>query len=69
MEIQVQAFGYATNDELNSLVLRAGLHWREVDLLRTYVGYAFQSGAVTSRVSAPTALSISKCPPDCITKP
>jgi glutamate dehydrogenase len=49
--------GDATNDELNSLVLRAGLHWREVDLLRTYVGYAFQSGAVTSRVSAPTALA------------
>jgi glutamate dehydrogenase len=48
--------GDATNDELNALVLKAGLHWREVDLLRTYVGYAFQSGAVTSRVSAPAAL-------------
>ncbi|MEJ2538385.1 MAG: NAD-glutamate dehydrogenase [Gemmatimonadota bacterium] len=46
----------ATNDELNALVLKAGLHWREVDLIRTYVGYAFQSGAVTSRVSAPSAL-------------
>ena len=48
--------GDATNDELNSLVLKAGLHWREVDLIRTYVGYAFQIGAVTSRVSAPVAL-------------
>ena len=53
--LAVQA-GDATNDELNALVLRAGLHWREVDILRTYVGYAFQSGAVTSRVSAPAAL-------------
>ncbi len=48
--------GKATNDTLNSLVVAAGLHWREVDLLRTYAGYAFQVGAVPSRLSVPGAL-------------
>ncbi|HSG47375.1 MAG TPA: NAD-glutamate dehydrogenase [Longimicrobiales bacterium] len=48
--------GDASNDILNSLVLKAGLHWREVDILRTYVGYAFQLGAIPSRASGPGAL-------------
>ncbi len=48
--------GDATNDILNALVLRAGLHWREVDLLRAYVGYAFQLRAIPSRASGPAAL-------------
>ncbi len=48
--------GDATNDELNSLILLAGLSWREVDVLRAYATYAFQLGVVPSRRSLPTAL-------------
>ena len=48
--------GDATNDELNALVLLAGLSWREVDVLRAYAAYAFQLGVVPSRLSLPTAL-------------
>lgn len=48
--------GDAVNDSLNRLVLGAGLHWREVDVIRAYVGYAFQVGAVPSRQSLPSAL-------------
>ncbi|HIF22722.1 MAG TPA: NAD-glutamate dehydrogenase, partial [Gemmatimonadetes bacterium] len=48
--------GDATNDNLNALVLLAGLSWRELDVLRTYVTYAFQLGVVPSRLSLPTAL-------------
>ena len=48
--------GDATNDVLNALVLLAGLSWREVDVLRAYVAYAFQLGVVPSRLSLPTAL-------------
>ncbi len=48
--------GDATNDALNALVLLAGLSWREVDVLRAYVAYAFQLGVVPSRLSLPTAL-------------
>jgi glutamate dehydrogenase len=48
--------GEAANDSLNALVLSAGLAWREVDVLRAYAEYAFQSGAVPSRLSLPTAL-------------
>jgi glutamate dehydrogenase len=44
------------SDALSALVLVAGLDWREVDLLRTYTEYAFQLGAVPSRISLPTAL-------------
>ncbi len=49
--------GDALNDTLNSLVLSVGLHWREVDVLRAYVGYAFQAGAVPSRRTLPNVLS------------
>ncbi|HKJ01216.1 MAG TPA: NAD-glutamate dehydrogenase domain-containing protein, partial [Longimicrobiales bacterium] len=48
--------GDALNDSLNKLVLGAGLHWREVDVLRAYSGYAFQAGAVPSRLALPNAL-------------
>jgi len=44
-------------DALNTLVMAAGLHWREVDVLRAYVGYAFQMQAVPSRGSIPAALA------------
>jgi len=48
--------GDALNDSLNKLVLGAGLHWREVEVLRAYAAYAFQSGAVPSRMALPGAL-------------
>jgi len=48
--------GHALDDPLNALVLRAGLAWREVDLLRAYAEYAFQSGAVPARLTLPNAL-------------
>jgi glutamate dehydrogenase len=37
------------SDILNSLILSAGLEWRDVALLRAYAGYAFRSTAVGSR--------------------
>ncbi|MEN8374021.1 MAG: NAD-glutamate dehydrogenase [Gemmatimonadota bacterium] len=48
--------GAAANDALNGLVLDAGLHWRLVDVLRAYAEYAFQIGAVPSRISLINAL-------------
>ncbi len=48
--------GDAVSDTLNALVVMAGLHWREVDALRGYAGYAFQVGAVPSRSALPSAL-------------
>jgi glutamate dehydrogenase len=48
--------GDAVSDSLNALVLTAGLHWREVDVLRGLAGYAFQRGSVASRVALPSAL-------------
>jgi glutamate dehydrogenase len=48
--------GDTLSDKLNALVLSAGLHWREVDVLRGYAASAFQIGAVPSRLSIPSAL-------------
>jgi glutamate dehydrogenase len=48
--------GDAPNDIFNTLVLAAGLHWREVDVLRTYANYAFQIGALPTRFSPARAL-------------
>jgi len=48
--------GDTLSDPLNRLVLSAGLKWREVDVLRAYAGYAFQVGAVPSRMALPSAL-------------
>jgi glutamate dehydrogenase len=48
--------GDAVNDTLNRLVMGAGLHWREADVLRAYAGYAFQAKAVPSRLALPLAL-------------
>ena len=48
--------GEALSDPLNSLVVSAGLRWREVDVLRGYAEYAFQIGAVPSRNSLQSAL-------------
>ncbi|MDB4951740.1 MAG: NAD-glutamate dehydrogenase [Gemmatimonadetes bacterium] len=48
--------GAAARDPFNALVLRAGLRWREVDVLRTYANYASQVGAVPSRLAPVRAL-------------
>jgi glutamate dehydrogenase len=48
--------GDSPDDLYNSLVLAAGLRWREVDLIRTYSNYAFQADAVPSRLSPARAL-------------
>jgi glutamate dehydrogenase len=48
--------GDAVSDRLNALVVSAGLHWREVDVLRGFAGYAFQVGAVPSRAALSNAL-------------
>ena len=42
--------GWARNLEVNCLVLSAGLTWRETALLHAYAAYAFQIGAVPSRL-------------------
>ncbi|HJN75483.1 MAG TPA: NAD-glutamate dehydrogenase [Myxococcota bacterium] len=44
--------GSAEDDELNRLVLRAALPWRDVDLLRAYRGHLFQLGLSRARVTA-----------------
>ncbi len=41
--------GKLENDCLNSLIVRAGLTWRQVDLLRAYVNYAVQLQLATAR--------------------
>ncbi|MEQ1857855.1 MAG: NAD-glutamate dehydrogenase [Longimicrobiales bacterium] len=48
--------GDAVSDSMNALVVTAGLHWREVDVLRGLAGYTFQKGAVPSRHALPGAL-------------
>jgi glutamate dehydrogenase len=48
--------GEAPRDPFNALVLRAGMRWREVDVLRTYANYASQIGAVPSRLAPVRAL-------------
>ncbi len=48
--------GDAVSDVLNALVVSAGLHWREVDVLRGLSAYAFQVGSVPSRLALPSAL-------------
>lgn len=54
--------GRAENDRLNTLVLRAGLDWRAVDLVRAYANHGLQSGAGTSRAAIFDALASH---PDC----
>jgi glutamate dehydrogenase len=41
--------GRVENDRLNALVTSAGLDWRQVDLLRTYVNHGLQIGSGPSR--------------------
>jgi glutamate dehydrogenase len=48
--------GDTPNDAFNALVLRSGLRWREVDVLRTMANYAFQIGAVPTRLATARAL-------------
>ncbi|MEX2583473.1 MAG: NAD-glutamate dehydrogenase [Gemmatimonadota bacterium] len=48
--------GETSNDPFNALVLRAGLRWREVDIIRAYANYAFQTGLVPTRFAPARAL-------------
>ncbi len=49
--------GDAPRDPFNALILRAGLRWRQADVLRCYANYASQIGAVPSRLAPVRALS------------
>ncbi len=49
--------GETLNDPFNALVLRAGLTWAEVDILRAYASYAFQADLVPTRFGAARPLS------------
>ena len=49
--------GDAPNDIFNTLTLAAGLRWREIEVLRAYVNYAFQIGAVPARLSTARILA------------
>ena len=49
--------GDAVEDPFNGLTLAAGLRWREADLLRAYSEYAFQIGAIPSRIAVSRALA------------
>ncbi|MFC8529424.1 NAD-glutamate dehydrogenase [Nocardia sp. NPDC057227] len=42
--VEAMWFGYAEVDGLNELVLRAGLHWRQIAMLRAYAKYLRQAG-------------------------
>ena len=48
--------GDVSNDVTNGLVLATGLHWREVDVLRSYSAYAFQLRALPTRFGLPVVL-------------
>lgn len=49
--------GQCDNDRLNRLILHAGLDWRAVMLLRTYVEHARQTGVTASRTALLEALT------------
>jgi glutamate dehydrogenase len=49
--------GDAVEDPFNGLTLAAGLRWREADVLRAYSEYAFQVGAIPSRIAVSRALA------------
>ncbi len=48
--------GRLENDRLNSLILTAGLDWRQVELLRTYVNHGVQIGTAPTRPALIRAL-------------
>jgi glutamate dehydrogenase len=48
--------GRCENDRLNALILSAGLEWRHVDLLRTFVNHGLQIGSAPSREALVHAL-------------
>ncbi len=50
--------GLTTDDSLNALTLTAGLAWREVALLRTYLVAAFQMRLAPSRLSLQRVLTL-----------
>ena len=48
--------GDVSDDITSGLVLASGLHWREVDVLRSYAAYAFQLRALPTRFGLPAVL-------------
>jgi len=48
--------GRVESDRLNALIVGAGLAWRQVDVLRTYVNHGLQAGAAASRDALISAL-------------
>ena len=48
--------GLAADDELNSLTIDAGLSWREVAVMRTYLAAAFQMKLVPARAALSRAM-------------
>ncbi len=48
--------GQVENDALNQLLVLAGLHWQDIDVLRTYRNYFLQLGQRTTRASIHHAL-------------
>lgn len=54
--------GRIDNDRLNSLILSAGLTWRQVDLLRTYAHHGAQIGTAPSREALVHALAAHPAP-------
>ncbi len=50
-------FGHAENDQFNKLVLRAGLDWRQVSILRVYAKYFKQIGIPFSQDYIESALN------------
>ncbi|MGR5359174.1 hypothetical protein, partial [Vibrio chagasii] len=49
--------GEVENDDLNRLVLQAGLTWREVRILRAYARYIRQIGSTFSNAYMESALT------------
>jgi glutamate dehydrogenase len=54
--VRVLHGGRVENDRLNALITSAGLDWRQVDLLRTYVNHGRQIGSGPSREALVQAL-------------
>ncbi|PCI39096.1 MAG: NAD-glutamate dehydrogenase [Thiotrichales bacterium] len=50
-------YGYAENDEFNRLIMKAGLSWREIVILRMYVKYLMQLGLLSRQSSVALTLS------------
>jgi glutamate dehydrogenase len=57
--------GDAENDGFNRLVLAAGLHWRQVAMLRGYCKYLLQTGVPFSQAYVEGTFAATRCWPAC----